>query len=100
MGTNTAATQPSNVPVQLTFRALNMYMAKRGKPAPARERRKLFAATAEAALCEKGKGIVSGGVWSFEWVGEWVDGTRDESGEWEEGRGRGERRGGDTYNIR
>ena len=55
MGTNTAATQPRSVPVQLTFRALNMYMLKRGKPAPARERRKVFAAMAEAALWEKGK---------------------------------------------
>lgn len=50
MGASTAATQPSSVPAQLTPRAENMYMEKRGKMAPARDRRKVFAAMAEAAL--------------------------------------------------
>ena len=50
MGASTNATKPSSVPVQLTPRALNMYMLKRGKTAPARERRKVLAAIAEAAL--------------------------------------------------
>ncbi len=50
MGTSTAATQPSRVPAQLTPIALNMYWAKSGNPAPASERRKVFAAMAEAAL--------------------------------------------------
>ena len=50
MGAITRATQPRRVLAQLTPRALNMYVAKRGKTAPARERRKVFAATAEAAL--------------------------------------------------
>lgn len=52
MGTSTAATQPSRVPAQLTPMALNMYVAKSGKTAPASERRKVFAAIAEAALQE------------------------------------------------
>lgn len=50
MGASTNATKPSSVPAQLTPRALNMYMLKRGKTAPARERRKVLAAIAEAAL--------------------------------------------------
>ena len=53
----TAATQPRRVPAQLTPRASNMYLEKRGKPAPARERRNVFAAMAEAAL--KGGLLVS-----------------------------------------
>ncbi len=50
MGTMTTATQPSRVPAQLMCIASNMYVAKRGKQAPARERRKVFAAIADAAL--------------------------------------------------
>ena len=38
------------MPVQLTLRALNMYVANSGKTAPAIERRKVLAAMAEAAL--------------------------------------------------
>ena len=53
MGTRTTATQASKVPAQLTFKALNMYVANRGKTAPAMERRKVFAAMAEAALLKK-----------------------------------------------
>ncbi len=44
------ATQPRSVPAQLTWIALNMYMENKGKMAPARERRKVLAAIAEAAL--------------------------------------------------
>ena len=55
MGTSTTATQPRRVPAQLTPRALNMYWEKSGKPAPARDRRNVFAAMAEAAL----RGFVS-----------------------------------------
>lgn len=50
MGARTRATQPRRVPVQFTPRALNMYMLKRGKTPPAMDRRKVFAAIAEAAL--------------------------------------------------
>lgn len=50
MGTRARATNPSSELAQLTPRALNMYVAKRGKTAPAMERRKVFAAMAEAAL--------------------------------------------------
>lgn len=50
IGTSTAATQPSNVPLQLTLRALNMYIEKRGNAAPASERKNVLAAMAEAAL--------------------------------------------------
>ena len=50
IGTNTAATQPRRVPDQLTWMALNMYVANNGKTAPAMDRRKVFAAMAEAAL--------------------------------------------------
>ena len=50
MGTRTKATKPRRVPAQLTPRALNMYMLKRGKTAPAMDLRKVFAAIAEAAL--------------------------------------------------
>ena len=50
MGTRTTATHASSVPAQLTPRALNMYMEKSGKTAPAMERRKVLAAMAEAAL--------------------------------------------------
>lgn len=55
MGISTTATQASKVPAQLTLRASNMYVAKRGKTAPAMERRNVFAAMAEAALWEKRK---------------------------------------------
>jgi hypothetical protein len=51
MGMSTTATQPRRVPAQLTPREANMYFEKRGKTAPARERRNVFAAMAEAALC-------------------------------------------------
>ena len=47
-----SATQPRSVPAQFTPSASNMYVAKRGKTAPKRERRKVFAAMAEAALGE------------------------------------------------
>lgn len=47
-----SATQPSRVPAQLTPRALNMYVLKREKTAPKIDRRKVFAAIAEAALME------------------------------------------------
>ena len=50
IGTRRIATQPSRVPAQLTPRALNMYIEKRGKTAPASDRRKVFAAIADAAL--------------------------------------------------
>lgn len=68
MGTRTQATQPSNVPAQLTPNPWNliqsvpfiqknslsgthtMYCEKSGNPAPAAERRNVFAAIAEAAL--------------------------------------------------
>ena len=50
IGTSSTATQPSKVPAQLTPSARNVYCEKRGKPAPARERRKVLAAMAEAAL--------------------------------------------------
>ena len=55
MGIRTTATQASKVPAQLTLSALNMYVAKRGKTAPAMERRNVFAAMAEAALWAKKK---------------------------------------------
>ena len=50
MGTKRAATQPKSVPDQFTLMASNMYVLKSGKTAPARERRKVFPAIAEAAL--------------------------------------------------
>lgn len=50
MGMRTAATHPSSVPAQLTPRALNMYMEKSGKTAPAMDRRNVLPAMAEAAL--------------------------------------------------
>lgn len=53
MGTRARATNPRSEPAQLTPRALNMYMLKRGKTAPAMDRRKVFAAMAEAALINK-----------------------------------------------
>lgn len=71
MGTRTRATAPRRVLAQLTPMASNMYVAKRGKMAPKRERKKVFAAMAEAALWEK-RGLVlvrgekktgGGGVW-------------------------------------
>lgn len=46
----TAARQPMRVAAHWMPRLLNICWAKRGKPAPARERRKVFAAMAEAAL--------------------------------------------------
>ncbi len=50
MGTNTAAMQPKSVPDQLTPSAANIYCEKSGKPAPASDRKNVFAAIAEAAL--------------------------------------------------
>jgi len=50
IGMSKTATQPRSVPAQLTWIALNMYMENKGKMAPARERRKVLAAIAEAAL--------------------------------------------------
>lgn len=52
MGTSASATKPRSEPAQLTPSALNIYVLKRGKTAPARERRKVLAAIAEAALLE------------------------------------------------
>ena len=66
MGTRTRATQPRRVLAQLTPRASNMYVAKRGKTAPKRERRKVFAAMAEAALGRRKRG---GWVSKFYWGG-------------------------------
>ena len=50
IGTRISATQPRSVPAHSTPRASNMYVENRGKRAPAMERRKVFAAMAEAAL--------------------------------------------------
>lgn len=50
MGTMRSATQPRSVFAQLTPSPSYMYVAKRGKTAPKIERRKVFAAMAEAAL--------------------------------------------------
>lgn len=54
MGTSTRATQPRSVPVQFTLSASNMYVAKSGKTHAARDRRKVLAAMAEAALRNDG----------------------------------------------
>lgn len=67
IGTSTTPTQASKVPAQLTLSALNMYVAKRGKTAPARERRKVFAAMADAALCGEGQKS----VWDEKGRGGW-----------------------------
>ena len=48
------AMQPSNVPDQFTPIPANMYMEKRGKTAPQMDRRRVFAAMAEAALDDEG----------------------------------------------
>lgn len=44
-----AATQPSSVQAQLIPMPLNIYVANSGNPAPKSERKKVFAAMAEAA---------------------------------------------------
>lgn len=59
IGTRISATQPRSVLAQLTPSASNMYVAKRGNTAPKRDRRKVFAAIAEAAL--QG-GMISWGI--------------------------------------
>ena len=46
----TVARQPSNVPAHWIPRLSNICTAKRGKPAPAKDRRTEFAAMTEAAL--------------------------------------------------
>ena len=51
IGIKTTATKPRSVPAQFTCNALNIYILKSGKIAPARDRRKVFAAMADAALC-------------------------------------------------
>ena len=56
-----SATQPRSVPAQFTPSASNMYVANRGNTAPKMERRKVFAAMAEAAL--EGSTI----SWDIEW---------------------------------
>ena len=50
MGTQRAERQPSRVPAHWMPRLLNIWRVKSGKPAASMERRKVFAAMAEAAL--------------------------------------------------
>ncbi len=76
------ATQPRRVPAYWMPMLLNIWRAKRGKPAAAMERRKVLPAMAEAAL-ERGRREIS---WEFRRVGEE---TRSD-----------EEAGGATYNMR
>ena len=48
----TVARQPSNVPAHWMCRLLNICREKSGNPAATKDRRKVFAAIAEAALFE------------------------------------------------